>query len=114
MIARKPTWFCGSSRRKLSAVSELRFSLFAKDKGRHRWRPSHLQFNQTLIVFVAGALPRHELANRRSSTGRRGGSGGLVGLDIVARGFSAAHGTNAESHFLFGGGHPRLEKRVGG
>src|ERR1017187_7937767 len=104
MIARKPTWFCGSSRRKLSAVSPLRHSLFAKDKGRHRWGPSHLQFNPTLIVFVAGALPRHELANGRASAGR-GGSGSLVGLDIVARGFCAAHGTNAESHFLFGGVH---------
>src|ERR1022692_2982312 len=104
MIARKPTWFCGSSRRKLSVVSPLRHSLFAKDKGRHRWGPSHLQFNPTLIVFVAGALPRHELANGRASAGR-GGSGSLVGLDIVARGFCAAHGTNAESHFLFGGVH---------
>src|ERR1022692_2100737 len=104
MIARKPTWFCGSSRRKLSAVSPLRHSLFAKDKGRHRWGPSHLQFNPTLIVFVAGALPRHELANGRASAGR-GGSGSLVGLDIVARGFCAAHGRNAESHFLFGGVH---------
>src|ERR1019366_8220579 len=57
-----------------------------------------------LIVFVAGALPRHELANGRASAGR-GGRGSLVGLDIAARGLFATHGTNAESHFLFGGVH---------
>src|ERR1019366_8828912 len=58
-----------------------------------------------LVVFVAGALPRHELANRRASAGRRGGRRSFVGLDLAARGLYATHGTNAESHFLFGRVH---------
>src|ERR1019366_1606542 len=75
-----------------------------KIKGRHCWRPFRCARKPGLVVFVAGALPRHELANRRATAGR-GGSGGLVSLDIFARGLFAPHGTDAESHFLFGRVH---------
>src|ERR1035438_7866629 len=61
-------------------------------------------WSSKLVVFVAGALPRHKLANRRAGTGR-GGRGSLVGLDIVTRGLFTTYGTNAESHFLFGRVH---------
>src|ERR1019366_7923706 len=57
-----------------------------------------------LVVFVAGTLPRHELANRRARAGRCGRRS-FVGLDIAARGLFATHGTNTEPHFLFGRVH---------
>ena len=54
----------------------------------------------TLVVFVAGALPRHELANRGAGSDEESCRRSLVGLHVGARGFFA-HGANAESDFLF-------------
>src|SRR5271166_5890920 len=53
------------------------------------------RFERQLVVFVAGALPGNQLADR----GTRARHRLLVGFDFRARGFFA-HGADAKAYFL--------------